>query len=151
MDAIIRAVIVYLMLVLLFRLAGKRTLAETTTFDLVLALIISESIQQAMISQDSSVTHALLLVIGLIGFDIIMSIAKQKSATIARLVEGLPVVVIRNGKLQQQAMEKERVDEEDLLEAARLKHGLARLDDVAYAVVERNGDISIIPRERLAR
>jgi uncharacterized membrane protein YcaP (DUF421 family) len=146
MDSIVRAVVVYLILLIIFRISGKRTLSQTTTFDLVLALIISESIQQALLSRDSSATHAVLLVIGLVGSDIVLSLLKQKSQFFARLAEGIPAVVLKDGKLQEREMNRERVDEEDIMEAARLRLGLARLDQIAYAVVERSGEISIVPR-----
>ena len=151
MDSIVRAVVVYLILLIIFRISGKRTLSQTTTFDLVLALIISESIQQALLSRDSSVTHAVLLVIGLVGSDIVFSLLKQKSQLFARVAEGIPAVVLKDGKLQEWEMNRERVDEEDIMEAARLRLGLARLDQIAYAVVERSGEISIVPREEQRR
>jgi uncharacterized membrane protein YcaP (DUF421 family) len=147
MDSIIRAVVVYLMLLIIFRIAGKRTLSETTTFDLVLTLIISEAIQQAMVDEDNSLTNGLLLVLGLIGFDILMSIAKQRWRSFAKLVEGTSVVIVEDFKKHKKYMEEERVDDTEILQAARDKFGIKTFDEIAYAVVEPTGDITIIPKK----
>ncbi|HSL72760.1 MAG TPA: YetF domain-containing protein [Longimicrobiales bacterium] len=150
MDSIIRALIVYLMLLIIFRVAGKRALSQTTTFDLVLALVISESIQQALLDNDPSLTHATLVVIGLVGFDILVSYAAHRSSTLRKLLEGSPVVLIEAGRMHPKYMDRERVGESEIMQSARDKHGLARLEQVAYAVVEQSGDITIVPTEKLA-
>ena len=148
MDSIIRGAVVYLVLLLVFRIAGRRTLQETTTFDLVLLLIISESIQQAMIDSDNSITNAVLVVIALVGLDVLLSIVKQRSPRLESLLDGHPVVVIRDGEIERKRLDKERVDEADILAAAREAHGLERLDQIKYAVIERSGQITIVPREQ---
>ena len=79
MESVIRAAAVYLFLLLVFRLAGQRTLAQITTFDLVLLLIISEAIQQALIGNDNSMTNAALVVLTLAGLNVALSILKQRS------------------------------------------------------------------------
>lgn len=148
MDSIFRAVFVYLALLLIFRIAGKRTLSDTTTFDLVLTLIISEAVQQALVDSDNSLTNAMLLVIALVGFDILMSLAKQRSPLIAKLIEGTPLVLIEKGKKHPQYMKRERVDESEIMQAARHSHGIERLDQIDYAVVENSGDITIVPKKK---
>jgi uncharacterized membrane protein YcaP (DUF421 family) len=150
MDSIIRAVVVYLILLAIFRIAGKRTLAQTTTFDLILMLIISEAIQQGMINGDDSLTNAVLIVIGLVGLDILMSVLKERSPLLDRLVEGTPLVLVEEGRQHPKYMKKERIDEYQILEAARARFGARTLDEVAYAVVEPNGDITIVMKENHA-
>ncbi|HKQ83178.1 MAG TPA: YetF domain-containing protein [Steroidobacteraceae bacterium] len=145
MDSVLRAGAVYLFLLLLFRLAGKRTLAEVTTFDFVLLLIISEATQQAMVDGDNSMTNAFLLIATLIGMNILMSELKQRFKPVDRLLDGLPLLIVEHGKPLHDRMAKERVDVDDVLDAARESHGLERLDQIKYAVLERNGRISIIP------
>jgi uncharacterized membrane protein YcaP (DUF421 family) len=147
MDTILRATFVYFILLLIFRLSGKRTLAQITTFDLVLTLIISEAIQQALVDHDHSLTNALLLVTTLMGLNIIMSLVKQRSKRIERLMEGSPIVLIEEGNLHRDRMDKERVDEADILEAARELQGLSRLDQIQYAVVEKSGQVTVIPKQ----
>ena len=148
MESVIRAGVVYFMLLVVFRLAGNRSIAQLTAFDFVLLLIISESIQQAMITTDYSVTNAFLLVITLVGLDILMSLWKQRSPAMEKVLDGVPVVVMKDGKLLEHTMSKERVDEGDILSAAREKHGLERLDQIKHAVVEARGGISVLPKER---
>jgi uncharacterized membrane protein YcaP (DUF421 family) len=146
-DSVLRALVVYGFLILLFRISGKRSLAQITTFDLVLGLIISEALQQAMIDGDDSMTNAFLVVTTLIGANILMSQWKQRSELVERVVDGAPVVVFADGRMLVDRMARERIDEEDILQAGRQLLGLASLDQVRYAVVERDGTISVIPKE----
>ncbi len=147
MDAVVHAALVYLFLFVVFRVAGKRTLSETTPFELVLLLIISETTQQAMVGDDNSLTTAGILILTLVGLDILLSVLKQSFTTLEPLLDGVPVVVARDGELLDDCMRRERVDRDDILEAARNKHGLLRLDQIKLAVLERGGDISIVPKE----
>lgn len=147
MQSVFRGLAVFLMLMVIFRLAGKRTLHQTTTFDLVLLLIISETVQQAMIDNDNSFTNAFVLVSTLIGLNVLFSVVKQRSVFFQRVTEGTPVVLMENGQPQRESLKKERVDNDDILHAARLCHGLERMEDVKHAVLERDGAISIVPRE----
>lgn len=148
MDSVIRAAAVYLLLLIVFRIAGNRSLAQLTAFDLVLLLIISEGIQQAMITSDYSFTNAALLVITLVGIDIMLSLWKRRFPSVARILDGCPTLVIADGEMQHDAMNKERVDKDDILSAAREKQGLESLDQIKHAVVEPSGGISIVPKER---
>ena len=148
MDSVIRGLAVYFFLFLVFRVAGKRTLSQMTTFDFVLLLIISESIQQAMIDTDNSVTNAFLLVITLVGVDVALSVVKQRSRRIAGLLDPTPVVIIEDGRVLRDRLSKERIDEGEILSAAREQQGLERLDQIKYAVVEQSGHITVVPKSR---
>ncbi len=148
MDSVLRAAAVYFLLLLVFRLAGNRSIGQITAFDFVLLLIISEAIQQAMITDDYSMTNAFLLVVTLVGLDIMMSLWKQRSKRVEKILDGLPVLLIENGKKQSKEMKMERVDESDILAAARELHGLERLDQIKHAVVESSGGITIVPKAR---
>jgi uncharacterized membrane protein YcaP (DUF421 family) len=146
MDIVIRAAIIYFALVVIFRLAGKRSIAQVTTFDFILLLIIAEAVQQAIVVDDYSLTRALLLVVTLVIMDIGLSIAKQRWPAAARLFDGLPVIIVEDGKPLRERMDAERVDENDVLQAAREIHGLEHMGQVKHAVLETNGGISVIPR-----
>jgi uncharacterized membrane protein YcaP (DUF421 family) len=148
MDAILRGVVVYLLLLIIFRIAGKRSLAEVTTFDLVLTLIISESIQQALIDGDDSLTNAFLVVIALVGSDILLSHVKQRWPRVEHLLQGMPMVILEDGKPKLDRMGRERVDEQDILQAARQQEGLRSLEELDYAVLEPSGDITVVPKRR---
>jgi uncharacterized membrane protein YcaP (DUF421 family) len=147
MYTIFRGIFIYVILLIVFRIAGKRTLAQITTFDFVLLLIISEVVQQAMIASDNSVMNAILLVLTLIGLDVLISLIKQRSPAFAKLVDSMPVVLIENGRMMKDRMDKARVDEDDILSSARHQEGLERLDQIKYAVLERSGGISVVPKE----
>lgn len=148
MDAILRGVVVYLLLLIIFRIAGRRSLAEITTFDLVLTLIISESIQQALIDGDDSLTNAFLVVIALIGTDIVLSQVKLRWPRVEHVLQGLPLVILEHGKPLTERMNRERVDEQDILHAARQQEGLRSLEDLDYAVLETSGDITVVPKKQ---
>lgn len=146
MESIFRGAIVYVVLLVLFRIAGKRSLAEVTTFDLVLLLIISEATQQALLDNDNSMTNALLIVATLIGMNILFSVLARRWQGFGKLIDGVPLVIVKDGKLLQDRMQRERVSEDEVMEAARELQGLERLEQVRYAILERNGHITIIPR-----
>ncbi len=148
MYTIIRGVAVYLFLLVLFRISGKRSLSQITTFDFVLLLIISEVVQQAMIANDSSMINAFLLVITLVGLDILISLIKQKSPAFGKLVDSVPVILVENGKPLKDRLDKERIDEDDILARARELEGLERMDQVKYAILEKSGGITVVPFEK---
>lgn len=147
MEPVIRATIVYIVLLIIFRIAGKRSLSQITTFDLVLVLIISEVVQQAMVANDSSMLNAFLLVITLVGLNILISVIKQHSPAFSKLIDSVPVVLIENGKVHKDRMDRERVDEDDILESARELQGIERMDQIKYAVLERSGHVTVVPKE----
>lgn len=146
MESVIRPTLVYLFLLLLLRLTGKRTLAQVTSFDFVLLLIISEATQQALIGEDNSMINCAIIVSTLIGLNILMSLIKQRSKWFDRLLDDIPLVIVADGKPLKDRMAKARVDEDDVLDAARENHGLERMDQIRHAILERDGAISIIPR-----
>lgn len=148
MDSIVRGLVVYVFLLVVFRVSGKRTLSEATAFDLVLLLIISETTQQAMVGGDPSMTNAGLLILTLVGADIVLSVAKQRLPLLGSLLDGTPIVLVRDGHLRRESMDRERVDEDDLLEAARMHGQVAQLSEVQLAVLERGGRISVVPKGR---
>ena len=147
MDSIIRGATVYLVLLVLFRLIGKRSLAETGAFDLVLLLIISEATQQALLDDDNSMTNAFLVILTLLGLNVAFSVLKQRWQAFDRLVDDVPLVIVEDGRPLRDRMDKARVDELDILQAARQQEGLERLDQIKYAVLERSGGISVVPKQ----
>jgi uncharacterized membrane protein YcaP (DUF421 family) len=146
MESVIRPAFVYLFVLVLLRLTGKRTLAQITTFDFVLLLIISEATQQALIGEDNSMINSAIVVATLVGLNILMSLLKQRSPWFDRLLDDIPLVIVADGKPLKDRMQKARVDEDDVLDAARENHGLESMDQIRHAILERDGQISIIPR-----
>ena len=147
MDEVLRAIAIYVALLVIFRLAGKRSMAEVTPFDFVLLLIFSEALQNALVSDDSSLTIGLIVVTTLLALNILLSLIKQRWPLVELLLDGAPIVVMDEGKLLKERMNKARLDEGDILEAARLQQGIDSLDQIRTAVLERSGGISIMPKE----
>jgi uncharacterized membrane protein YcaP (DUF421 family) len=148
MESVIRPVLVYLVLLLLLRLSGKRTLAQITSFDFVLLLTISNATQQALIGEDNSMIHGAIMAATLIGLNYVMQLLKQRSKWFERVLDDIPLVIVADGKPLKDRMHKARVDEDDVLDAARQSCGLEHMDQIRHAILERDGQISIIPRSR---
>lgn len=137
---------IYLLLLVIFRIAGRRTLAETSSFDLVLLLIIGETTQQAMISNDdASMMSAAVAILTLVSADLGISHLRKAFPAFDHLLEGRAILLIDEGQRRQTALDAHGIDEEDLKEAARLSHGLTNMEDVRQATLERDGKISIVP------
>lgn len=144
MDSVLRAAAMYVALMVLFRVAGRRSLADLTTFDFVLLLIIGEATQQALLGDDFSFTNAVLVICTLIVLDVGLSLAKINSLRVARLLDGHATVVVENGEFLHGRMRRSRLTEDDILESARASQGVVEVGQIKYAIVERNGKISII-------
>ena len=147
MESVIRGLVVYSFLLLVFRLAGKRTLSETTNFELVLLLIISETTQQAMVGSDQSVTNAFLLILTLVGCTVMLAWFKQRFPAVDRVVDDVPTIIVENGHMHKDRMFKLHVDEGDILESARELQAIENIAQIKYAIVERNGKITVIPKQ----
>ena len=148
MNPVIRGIIVYVFLLLILRIMGKRSLSETTTFDLIVLLIISEVTQQAMIGRDESLTGAAILITTLLGMDLLFTLLKRPFKLFEKVVEGTPLIIVDRGKPLRERMNKIKVDESDVMQAARSKQGIEKMEQVKYAVLEKDGTISVIPFEK---
>lgn len=145
MDSIVRAVITYAFIWLVLRISGKRSMANLSAFDFVLLLIISETTQEMLTDDDHSMTNSLLLILTFFGVDILLSHLKYRFKRVERVLDDLPVVLVDDGKLQKEIMDKERVDVDDIVMAGRELHGLQSLAQIKYAVLEPHGGISVVP------
>jgi uncharacterized membrane protein YcaP (DUF421 family) len=139
-----RTLLMYAILFLLLRAGGKRTLAEVTVFDFITLLVMSEATQQALTGNDFSVTNAALIVLTLVAANRTLDWVSHRSERIDRILNDQPIVLVKEGELEQGPMDEHEVGIDDLLENARAQ-GLSRLAQIRYAVLERNGKISIIP------
>lgn len=147
MDAVLRAAGIYFALLIILRFAGRRSLSELTIFDFILLLIISEATQQALLGDDFSFTNAALVIITLVTIDVVLSRMKWRWPTFDLWMEGSPTIVVENGVALDSRLRAMHLRVEDILEAAREKQGLATLAQIKFAIVEKNGKISIIPAE----
>lgn len=145
MDVILRALAIYLILLIVFKVAGRRTLMQMTNFDLILLLIISEATQQAMLGSDFSVTGSALCIITLIVVDISLGYLKDRFSGIENFIDSTPVILVENGHPLMDKINKVDVSIDDILVAARQSQGILNLKDIKFAILERNGQISVIP------
>ena len=146
MESVVRAVVVYCFLLFIFRVSGRRTLSQITDFDLILMLIISEAAQQGLSGENFSLTNSFIIIITLAVLDIVFSLVTVRMPFVAKIVEGVPMVIVENGKPLKDRMLWARIADSDVLNAARERHGILRMDQIEYAVLERSGGISITPK-----
>jgi uncharacterized membrane protein YcaP (DUF421 family) len=148
MNTVLRSIVIYFILLVIFRLSGKRSLSQVTTFDFVLLLIIGGATSQALLGNDFSITTAVLVIVSLIMIDIGMSFVKRRVKIVENWVDGTPLILVEDGKLLKDRMSKARVAEQDVLEKARELQGLERIDQIKYAVLETSGGITIVPKQK---
>lgn len=147
MDSVVRVLAVYAFLLIAFRLVGKRTLAEATAFDFLVLLVLSETLQQALVGDDRSITNAVLMVTTFVLIAVTLSLLKQRSQGLEKLLEDVPTILVKNGRPIEPRMREHRVDVQDVLESARITKGISTLGRIRYAILERTGEISIIGRD----
>ena len=146
MELVLRATIVYFFLWAVARGVGKRELSEMTAFELILLVVMGDLIQQGVTQEDMSVTGAILAVGTMAFWIIVFSYLAWRFKRLRPPLEGLPVVVVRDGQPLQQVLRLERVTVEELFEGARIQ-GLSDLRDVRLAVLEPDGRLSFITKE----
>lgn len=147
MDMILRAVAIYLILVVVFKIAGRRALLQMTSFDLILLLIISEATQQGLLGNDFSVTGAALCIMTLIVMDMLFGKIKKYLPGADVMIDGTAVVLVENGVLMRKKMKMADISEDDIMVSARNNQGLTALAEIKFAILESNGHISIIPQK----
>jgi uncharacterized membrane protein YcaP (DUF421 family) len=143
MDIVIRAVVIYVVVFVFTRAIGRRELSTLQPFDLILLVVIGDLIQSGVTQSDMSLT-GVIVVLSTIGIlQVLVSYLAFRFRRARPLLQGEPIVLIDNGKLIDRNMRRERLDISDLAEKARLS-GIETIDDIKWAVLETNGDISFI-------
>ena len=149
-ELILRAVIVYIFLIVLLRITGKRQVGQLAPFDLVLLLVLSNAVQNAMNGGDNSVLGGLISATTLVILNYAVGRATFKSKKLEALIEGRPDVLIHNGKLFTDVMEREQLTHHELNAALRAA-GCASVEEVHFALLENNGQISVqLKKDRAA-
>lgn len=145
-ELILRGAIVYTFLILLLRLTGKRQIGQMAPFDLVLLLVLSNAVQNAMNGGDNSVTAGIISAVTLVSVNLMVGFATFKSKKLEALIEGRPQVLVHNGKLFQDVMAKAKLTHHELNAALRCA-GCATVEEVHCAILENNGEISVLPKK----
>ncbi len=141
-----KTVIIYLAMILGLRLLGKRELGQLSVYDLVLIIVISNSVQNAMVGSDNTLLGGLVAAITLLILNRTLTWFMVKSDTVRNWLEGEPALIVRDGKLLRGQMQREGVTTMHVLAAMR-EHGIGDLNNVQMAVLEVDGSISIVPKE----
>ena len=144
-QLILRGSVVYLVLFALFRLSGKRQAGQMTPFDLLLLLIISNAVQNAMVGDDTSLPGGLLVAVVLISWNQLFGWVSSRSRRIEALLEGRPEVLVHNGQVFADVLARNQMSLEELRSALR-RQGCFDLNEVAFAVLETNGVVSVKTR-----
>jgi uncharacterized membrane protein YcaP (DUF421 family) len=143
LEKVLRPIIIYFFLIVGFRLAGKRELAQLNPFDLIVLLTLSNTVQNAIIGADNSVVGGIVGASTLLGVNYFTVRFLYHHKRIDKLVEGDAIVLIRNGKLLEDRLHQELITREEL-EAAARRQGFKNLHEIDYAVLEAGGTLSCI-------
>ena len=146
LEKIIRPIIIYFFLVLVFRLSGKRELVQLNPFDLVVLLTISNTVQNAIIGDDNSLAGGMIGATSLVVTNYLVVRFLYDHSKLDQLVEGSPDVLIQGGKIRQQNLKRELITMAQL-EAAARKQGFASLSEVDQCILEPGGTLSFIGKK----
>jgi uncharacterized membrane protein YcaP (DUF421 family) len=145
MESVFRALIVYFALLIIFRVSGKRTIQQSTPFGLILIFLISSSVTDALKDDDKSLTNGFLIVMTLVVTHVLVSYLKRDSQTVSKIINDVPTLLVKNGKLLKERTKRARVTEGEIIAAARLEK-VPGMQGIKYAILEVDGSICIIPQ-----
>ena len=144
-EFVVRATVVYLVLLTMVRLTGKRTVGQFTPFDLVVVLLLSESVSGSINAQDESLVGGLIGAATLLGLNVIIAFVSTRSKQFDSLVESNPVLVGRDGVLYDDVLKRERVPRSDVEKAMR--EADCNIDDMRMVILEADGNINVMKKQ----
>jgi uncharacterized membrane protein YcaP (DUF421 family) len=145
-EVVLRTAIVYLFIVTVLRLSGKRQVGQMSVLELVVILVISDAVQNSMVGDNTTVWGGLVAVATLLTLDLALKTLARRSKPLRTAIEGEPRMLVRDGKLLVRAIGDEGLEVEEVRAAVR-SHGIAGVEGVRFAVLETDGSISVIPRD----
>jgi uncharacterized membrane protein YcaP (DUF421 family) len=147
-EKLVRSVVVYLFLLVAFRVAGKRQLGQLTAFDLVVLLVISNVLQNAAIGSDNSLGGGLLGAAAIMALNWLVAWLTFRQKRLQRVVENVPTVLVKHGHVLHANLDREHMSMAELRAALR-KEGIVTMSEVRYAILEEDGHVSVITRRAL--
>ena len=147
MDLAVRSAVIFFFVFLLMRIVGRRELSSLEPFDLILLVVLGDSVQQAVTQDDYSVTGAFIVVSTIALLQVFVSYLNFKVPRLRSVIDGEPIVIIQDGKVIEGNARRERLTREDIAEAARMQQ-IASLEDVQWAVLETSGQLSFVPKQK---
>jgi uncharacterized membrane protein YcaP (DUF421 family) len=145
MDIVGRGAAIFFFLFLVMRIIGRRELSTLEPFDLILLVVLGDAVQQGLTQDDYSLTGSFLAIGTIALLQLVVSFMNFRFPRLRPIIDGEPIVVVRDGKPIDKNLRRERVTIEDLASAAR-RQNIAKLDDVAWAVMETSGEITFIKK-----
>ena len=145
-ELIVRSMVVYVFLLVLLRITGKRQVGQLAPFDLVLLLVLSNAVQNSMNAGDNSLIGGLISASTLVLFNFAVSMATYRSKKLESLIEGRPQILVHNGKLFEDVVAKNHLTHHELNAALR-QAGCTSFEDVHSAILENSGTISVVPKK----
>ena len=146
---IIRAIVVYLLVLIVFRLMGKRQLGQMQPFELVLTLIIADLATIPMAENAVPVLHGVVPLLTLVCLHFLLTILTRKSDVLNKVISGKPVIVVNPDGIDYDALQKLNISIDDLFEAIRGCNYFS-FDEIQYAIVETNGTVNVLPKKDYA-
>ena len=147
MDLAIRSAVIFFFIYLLMRIVGRRELSSLEPFDLILLVVLGDSVQQAVTQDDYSITGAFIVVSTIALLQVFLSYLNFRVPRLRLLIDGEPIVIVQDGKVIEGNARRERLTLEDISEAARLQQ-IASLEDVQWAVLETSGELTFIEKQK---
>jgi uncharacterized membrane protein YcaP (DUF421 family) len=144
MDLVIRATVIFFFIFLVTRVAGRRELSALEPFDLILLVVLGDLVQQGITQSDESVTGTLIVISTITLLSVAVSWVSFRSGKVRLVTEGEPIILVQNGEIIERNLRRERLTHGDLQEEAR-RQQVATLSDIRWAILEKEGTISIIP------
>jgi uncharacterized membrane protein YcaP (DUF421 family) len=145
-DIVLRAIVVFIFLMVLVRVIGRRELSSLQPFDLILLIILGDAVQQGLTQDDYSLTGAFLAIGTIAVLQVFVSWIGFRFPRARPVIEGTPIVVVQDGDVIERNARRERLSLDEIREAARLQ-GIGQLSQVKWGVLETNGQITFIKRE----
>ena len=145
-EFVVRAGVVYLFLLILLRMTGKRQVGQMAPFDLVLLLVLSNAVQNSMNGGDNSLVGGLISAATLVGINWVVSWMTFRSKRLEQIIEGRPTILIHDGKIDQKEMSRAQMTQHELNAALRA-YGVSEIEAVRFAILENNGHVTVVPRK----
>lgn len=150
LELVARAALIYVTLLVMIRVAGKRDVGQLSVFDLLVILLVAEGVSSAIQGSNQSVTGGIIIVAVIMAMNRLIAIAGDVVPGFGHIVEGTPTEIVRNGRMLRRNMHKESISEDELLTAIR-SHGVDDISKVQRAILETDGTISVISGQEVKK
>jgi uncharacterized membrane protein YcaP (DUF421 family) len=145
MDLVIRATVIFFFIFLVTRISGRRELSSLEPFDVILLVVLGDLVQQGITQSDESVTGTLIVISTITLLSVAVGWVSFRSGRVRLVTEGEPIVLVQDGQVIERNLRRERLTRGDLEEEARQQQ-ISSLDDIRWAILEKGGSISVIPK-----